>query len=208
MIGGHRTTYGGPFERLDELALGDQIVLDTVDASSHSYRVIDTAVVDASLDTVLALDVTDRSLLTLFTCHPKWSTRERLVVTAELVGPDRPAEPARHADDGAPARSNPTGMFDLADDPTAPPGDAAARARTVRAAATATVGDAGPAWWRLAMWAALLIAALVGANWWSTGRRLLSAPAWCVVLVVVWPFVRALNDVAVAGGWLIEWLAP
>ncbi len=40
-IAGHRTTYGAPFNRIDELSPGDKIIIDTL-TGSHEYRVLDT----------------------------------------------------------------------------------------------------------------------------------------------------------------------
>lgn len=86
VISGHRTTYGQPFHELDELVAGDLIYVDTA-IGTHTYEVRDVFVVDPT-----ALWVTeprDGSWLTLTTCHPKFSARERLIVQAELVdGPN------------------------------------------------------------------------------------------------------------------------
>ncbi|MDH4140053.1 MAG: class E sortase [Coriobacteriia bacterium] len=80
-IAGHRTMYGRPFNRLDELEPGDEIVLVT-ETARHVYRVEGTSVVDPRDVSVAA--PTDDYRLTLTTCHPERSARERLVVTALL----------------------------------------------------------------------------------------------------------------------------
>jgi len=79
-IAGHRTTYGAPFNRLDELVPGDRIVTTTA-AGSVTYIVAKKpfAVSPGSL-TVVNDYGDDR--LTLTTCHPKLSARQRLVVVA------------------------------------------------------------------------------------------------------------------------------
>lgn len=97
-IAGHRVTHGAPFEDLDELGGCDLIHLDVADAT-WTYRVLPTGdgghcparaglpgreVVTPDRDDVLA-PVPGRALLTLTTCHPRYSARERLVVRAELV---------------------------------------------------------------------------------------------------------------------------
>lgn len=90
VLSGHRTTYGAPFERLDELVVGGQLVLETRD-EWFTYTVQDKSIVAPT-----AVEVTlpvpgnpsarpvDR-LLTLTTCHPKYSARQRLIVRAVLT---------------------------------------------------------------------------------------------------------------------------
>lgn len=81
-IAGHRTTYGRPFHDLDLLEPGDEIRLQ-VPIGECVYRVTETLIVHPSEVGVLAQTGEDR--LTLTTCHPKGSARQRLVVTAELA---------------------------------------------------------------------------------------------------------------------------
>jgi sortase A len=85
-ISGHRTTHGQPFFNLDQLMAGDQIEVETAIGVS-TYTVRSQAVV---LPTdVSVLDPRPGSWLTLTTCNPKWSARERLIVFAELTaGPN------------------------------------------------------------------------------------------------------------------------
>ncbi len=90
-IAGHRTTYGAPFAPLDELRPGDGITVTTVQGR-FAYRVRETTVV--SPDAVEILDPTDDDRLTLTTCHPRFTARERLVVVADLVStPGRAVPP-------------------------------------------------------------------------------------------------------------------
>ena len=82
-IAGHRTTYGAPFSRLDQVNIGDEIYL-TVGLNKYHYIVDDIEIVDANTgDYVLFNRGDDR--LTLTTCHPKYSARERLVVSGILT---------------------------------------------------------------------------------------------------------------------------
>ncbi|MEU5988057.1 class E sortase [Spirillospora sp. NPDC047418] len=90
-IAGHRTTYGAPFNRNGELARGDEILIDTA-ATTFVYRVTDKIVVRPSRTDVTA-PVPGKAgrrpreaMLTLTTCHPKFSAAYRLVVFAELAG--------------------------------------------------------------------------------------------------------------------------
>ena len=95
-IAGHRTTYGKPFRGVDRLRRGDVIELDTA-IGRYRYRVTGHRIVDPAEVSVLRA-TPGRSTLTLTTCHPVYSARERWVVRAELVsaGP-RPARPAGEA---------------------------------------------------------------------------------------------------------------
>ena len=93
-VAGHRVTYGRPFHRLDEVRPGDLVELETPFAV-HTYRVpveVDghpNPWVVAPTDVgVVAQDVPG-SVLTLTTCHPKGSARERLVLRAELIASAR-----------------------------------------------------------------------------------------------------------------------
>jgi len=88
-IAGHRTTYGAPFYNFDELAENDLIYV-TTEQGSFQYRVVETLVV--SPDDVWVLDPTTDNRLTLTTCHPRFSARERLIVIAELIGDAAPGE--------------------------------------------------------------------------------------------------------------------
>jgi sortase A len=82
-IAGHRTTYGKPFADLDRLAPGDDIHFDTP-VGPHHYRVTrQPFVVDKADWSPIAN--TGGKMLTLSTCHPKRSDRQRLIVQAELV---------------------------------------------------------------------------------------------------------------------------
>ena len=86
VISGHRTTYGAPFYDLDLLEPGDRIEVDTA-IGTHVYTVRETVIV-APTD-VWVTDPRPGAWLTLTTCHPKLSARERLIVFAELTeGPN------------------------------------------------------------------------------------------------------------------------
>ncbi|MDH3261013.1 MAG: sortase [Acidimicrobiia bacterium] len=86
VVSGHRTTYGAPFFDLDQLEPGDEILVETV-LGTHTYVVRSSIIVAPT-----AVEVTDPkrgAWLTLTTCNPKFSARERLIISAELVdGPN------------------------------------------------------------------------------------------------------------------------
>lgn len=81
-IAGHRTTHGHVFKRLDELVPGDEIVTYTAERRAV-YKV--TGVRPVSPEDVSVVDPVDGNRLTLTTCHPEGSAKQRLIVTAEMV---------------------------------------------------------------------------------------------------------------------------
>ncbi len=96
-IAGHRTTYGRPFNRMDELAEGDLVELETPFAV-HTYRALpafeghDNPWVVPPTEFGVVGQEGVGSFLTLTTCHPKGSAKQRLVMRFELVG-TQPVEP-------------------------------------------------------------------------------------------------------------------
>ena len=82
VISGHRTTHGAPFFSLDKLAPGDRIEVDTA-LGTHVYQVTELIVVRPT--DVWVTNPKHGAWLTLTTCNPIGSARERLVVFAELT---------------------------------------------------------------------------------------------------------------------------
>jgi sortase A len=87
-IAGHRTTYLHPFLDLDLVRVGDRITLHTKHGTFR-YEV-DSNYVISEAGSGVALEQTARPTLVLTTCHPKYSSRERLIVTARLVDQTAP----------------------------------------------------------------------------------------------------------------------
>lgn len=84
-IAGHRTTYGRPFNRMDELEPGDEIIL-TTPIGKHTYEVAGKPwVVDPSNWAPIFEFKKGGSFLTLTSCHPEGSAAYRIIVRAELV---------------------------------------------------------------------------------------------------------------------------
>jgi sortase A len=81
-IAGHRTTYGAPFRHLDALRRGDPITI-TMPYGTFTYKVEGTRIVKPS--DVSALRAIGRQRLALTACHPLYSAKQRIVVTAALV---------------------------------------------------------------------------------------------------------------------------
>jgi sortase A len=86
-VSGHRTTYGAPFYRLNELAKGDNITVVTREAV-YTYTVTRTAIVRPTdtqvLNNVTGPDGKPKATITLTTCHPRYSARQRLIVFGDL----------------------------------------------------------------------------------------------------------------------------
>lgn len=98
-IAGHRTTYGQPFHDVDQLVPGDDIIVTTA-AGTFTYEVTDTLIVDPSAYHVVATTDPTTAMLTLTSCHPKWSAAQRIIIHAEL-DPERSdpvSEPTRYVD--------------------------------------------------------------------------------------------------------------
>lgn len=86
VISGHRTTYGRPFFDLDALQPGDVVEVESA-AGVHRYEVRETVIVKPN--GIWVTDPRPGGWLTLITCNPRFSARERLVVFAEMVaGPN------------------------------------------------------------------------------------------------------------------------
>jgi sortase A len=157
-IAGHRTTYGAPFYNLNDVGKDDKIFVTTAQGA-FEYRVRETKVVRPT--EVSVLDPTTDNRLTLTTCNPRFSARERLVLVADLMGPAAPAPPpsATPPDPGGGGSS-------------APP-----------AGPTAFEGEAGLSGGASAKRPAVLwglLAALVWLVTWAVGRRWRRWPAYLV----------------------------
>ncbi|RYV51889.1 class E sortase [Pengzhenrongella frigida] len=88
-VSGHRTTYGKPFNLVADLAVGDPLVVRTAD-DWFVYRVTSTEIVGPRDVQVIApvpgdpAAVPTERLITLTTCHPMYSARERFIVHGVL----------------------------------------------------------------------------------------------------------------------------
>ena len=158
-IAGHRTTYGAPFNRIDELKEGDQILVTTTQGA-FEYQVRQQLIV--APDQVEVLDDFGDDRLTLTACHPKYSARQRIVVVAALQGP------------AAPASDTPSSGNDTSDDS----GTAAGGGQTM---------DAGLGGERASAWPAVLLGVACALIWvaaWLLGTLWRKWPAYLVGLPV------------------------
>lgn len=100
-LAGHRVTYGKPFNQIAELVKGDAVVVETEQAW-FTYRVTSTEIVSPREVDVIApvprdpTAVPTQRMLTLTTCHPMFSARQRYIVYAVLDSwqPRSAGEPA------------------------------------------------------------------------------------------------------------------
>ena len=85
-IAGHRTTYGAPFRRIDELDRGREIAVD-MPYGRYVYRVERTKIVEPT--DLSVLDRVRHDRLVLSACHPLYSAAQRVVVFSRLARRER-----------------------------------------------------------------------------------------------------------------------
>lgn len=82
VLAGHRSyTFGAFFNRLDEVQVGDKVVVEKSDGTETTYEVYKTFLVDPT-DTSVLNTTSDHKVLTLITCHPEINPDSRLIVHA------------------------------------------------------------------------------------------------------------------------------
>ena len=90
-VAAHRTSHGAPFNKIDTLSTGDNVYIETNDGwFTYTYR--QTAIVEPT-----AIEVIDKvpagmfgakkggHYMTMTSCHPKWSNKQRIIVWLELT---------------------------------------------------------------------------------------------------------------------------
>ena len=164
-IAGHRTTYGAPFNRIDELVPGDKITVTMV-TGRYTYEMFRQQIVIPTDVSVVDLPPNPiDAWLTLTSCHPKFSAARRIVVQAKLVpaSSSKPRPPAvqRHPKPKVAAAALQEGL--------------SGQHRSL-----------GPA----SLWGLLLLA--VGLAWWWAFRRWRHPLTWMAgvvpFVVVLFPF--------------------
>ncbi len=203
-IAGHRTTYGAPFSRIDELSPGDQIIITDLANQRYIYKVTRAFVVEPSDTSVLEGD--DTPMITLSSCEPKYTSLRRIIVQGVLDETvSAPPAPASRVDTTLPpafpdeptttAVSSVSGVSAV---PTTVGGDVGAEpATTLPAAGTAGRADVETfqqgwfsdrhAWPPVAIWG--LACSAVALLAWFFGRR---TRQWLAVIVFVVPFLAVL----------------
>jgi sortase A len=97
-IAGHRVTYGKPLNQIADLKTDDPIIVRVTDPATHFdvwyvYTVTDSQIVTPDHieaiapvpDQPGAIPTEDDRWLTLTSCHPMWSAKERYIVHAKLA---------------------------------------------------------------------------------------------------------------------------
>jgi LPXTG-site transpeptidase (sortase) family protein len=95
VIGGHRTLAHADFFRIGELRQGRRIYVSTP-WGNFTYAVTSTTIVSPYDRTIIVPGITERQLV-LVSCHPKYSSAQRLLVFARLkraTAPDESRAPA------------------------------------------------------------------------------------------------------------------
>lgn len=89
-MAGHRTTYGKPFNKIAELKHGDLVIIETAEAY-FVYEVYEDLLVlptqtevVAPVPSQLGVQPTE-ALLTMTSCHPMFSSRQRWVTHGRLI---------------------------------------------------------------------------------------------------------------------------
>jgi len=212
-IAAHRTTYGQPFFDIDKVQNDDEIIVTTL-AGRFVYRVTGQQIVSPSDYQVIATTDPTRATLTLTSCHPKWTARERIVITADLdpVASSAPAGQStlnygRPMGDDPPGDPDPTNTIapDLpvsdsvpttADSVADPASTAGTTPDGTDSAIDEGIADAFAEGWfsdptansQVALWGALLAAIGIGA--YLISRR--AKRDWVGLLVGIAPFVIVL----------------
>lgn len=183
-LAGHRTTYAAPFNRLDELKPGDVITFDTLQGT-FTYTVdahenvpgeppSGHFIVKPNQIEILDQDGTDK--VTLMACNPKYSARERIVVTGTLQS--------------APATATPLPVVTDAN------GDAVTIDASVDALAGGDSAALAPAlFWTLlalAVWFLTWLAARKWPVWHKVPAYLVGAPIFLVALFVAYENIARL----------------
>jgi sortase A len=215
-IAGHRTTYGQPFYDLDNVAVGDEIVVTTVQGR-FVYRATGSEVVPPGRSDVIATTDPTVARLTLTTCDPKYTATNRLILYTELdleasSAPPRPPI----VDTSRPTETLPGDTVETTPATTVPAttatsATATTTATTTPATATATsdpvsgTGDGSvsgsgadafahgwfsddAAWPQVALWGFLVTVISIGA--WLLSRQV--RRNWVGALAGIVPFVVAL----------------
>jgi len=92
------------FAQLEKMAVGDTIYAN-YESKRYTYVVTKTEVVKPSQVNKLVYE-TNKPMLTLITCTPLGTARDRLLITAEQVSPDPAAAAAQPVSDGSEAEAS------------------------------------------------------------------------------------------------------
>lgn len=194
-VAGHRTTYGHPFLDLDQLQPGDEIRVTMLGDKHFVYRVTGSTIVSPEdYEVILTADPTVATL-TLTTCHPAYTAKQRLIVSSVLDAEASDPVDGLVIDYQEPPTTEPSST-EVPDDPTVTtvagaPGTTVASPDDVEQ--TADAFDEGwfsdpDAWPQVVLWG--LILALVCTLSYAIARSL--RRVWVGIVVGLVPFVLCL----------------
>lgn len=166
----HRTTYGAPCFRLDLVSEGDDVYVQTLQGSFH--YVVERSWVVSPKDTTVLAPTPGENVLTITTCHPAYTARQRYVVRARLVGDAAPSDFFVDPEPVEPALATTTTVETSATVPDMEATTTLVPPTTV-APKPVAAADASSPRWRL---------------WWLSGPRStwLATLGWAAVCAVVW----------------------
>ena len=205
-IAGHRTTYGSPFFDVDQLEPGDELVVTMANGEQFVYEVTGSTIVAPSDSWVIQTEDPTVATLTLTSCDPAYTARNRIVIFSELrVDESADVGIATYYDLDDPDEDEPT--VDETVEPTAEPTvDETTEPVTDETGTEGTPSPTPPpaapeddafaqgwfhdkaAFAQIALWAAALIAITTGAYLLARHFR----RTWLGVLAAVAPFLVAL----------------
>jgi len=82
ILAGHRShSFGTFFNRLDELELGDEITITSINGEVVTYKVYDKLIVEPD-DFSIMRGSSNYRVITLITCHPLYNPDKRLIIHA------------------------------------------------------------------------------------------------------------------------------
>ncbi|PIE31426.1 MAG: hypothetical protein CSA55_05740 [Ilumatobacter coccineus] len=181
-IAGHRTTYGAPFGEVGELNEGDKIIITNLAGENFVYLVTSTEIVQPRDYWVVTTRDPTVAELTLTSCHPKRSARQRFVVHA-ILDPTQSAQVGKASfytldrsasDDSDDAET----ASEIEDDPvvddttdTAVDGDNTVVREVDADVFTQGWFDDPGAWPQIALWGLALLAVMAGAYQLAKWRR-------------------------------------
>jgi sortase A len=185
-IAGHRTTFGAPFYRLNELSPGDQIIT-TTRAGRFVYVVKLVTTVRPNQTEIL--NATRDNRLTLTTCNPRFSATQRLIVVASLQNPVvAPAAP----------QIVPSHSSSSSEGVTVGANGATGSASHPASVASAALSGSSDAWPPTIAWAALFVGlwvlTRVGFKKWRP-RWAFLAVGIPLCLIVLWPLFESLTRI-------------
>ncbi len=179
-IVGHRTTYLHPFQDVDKLVPGDDIIIHDTVGGVFDYQMTKQLIV-APTD-VWVVDNTPDAQLTLTACNPKGSASQRIVIKAKLV-PSKSTKPTK-------PKPKPKPVTLSAGPGKAPATEAAGLAQGLSGQTRSLVPSV--------VWG--IFAAVVGLAWWWGFRRWRHPLTWVVgvlpFLVALFPFYVYLERAA------------